>query len=201
MRPTYHLPEEIQQQIWKELLRATHDRHHGWRTPVLATASANGIVNARTVVLRRAKQVEGGGMLEIYTDRRSAKVAELVEQSSACLVFWSAKLQWQLRVRADMSIQTDGPYVESLWQIVKQTRAASDYLGYLPPGEPMPEIKSSDATDKPNIDDAALSDENEPENYFAVLTAQIKEMDWLELGLGRHRRARFAAGQCQWLCP
>lgn len=200
MKPLHTTHEEIYHQIWKQLARATHDRHHGWRTPVLATASVNGIVNARTVVLRKARQ-EGAGVLEIYTDRRSPKVAELVEQSSACLVFWSAKLKWQLRVRVDVSIQTDGPYVESLWQMVKQTRAASDYLGYLPPGEPMPEIKSPDATDKPDIDDAALSDVNEPDNYFAVLTAQIKEMDWLELGHGGHRRAQFAADQCQWLCP
>ena len=33
-------PEEIRLQIWKELGRASLDRHHEWRTPVLATAES-----------------------------------------------------------------------------------------------------------------------------------------------------------------
>lgn len=200
MKPVLNAPEEICQQIWKELVRATHDRHHAWRTPVLATAGGDGMVNARTVVLRKARE-EGGGVLEIYTDRRSPKVAEVVRQPSACLVFWSPRLKWQLRARVDVSVQTDGPYVESLWQMVKQTRAVGDYLGFLPPGEPMPEPRSFDATTTLNAEDAVLSVNNEQANYFAVLTAQVKEIDWLELGPDQHRRAKIAGNQWQWVKP
>lgn len=200
MKPEFNSPEEIRQQIWKELVRATHDRHHAWRTPVLATAGGDGMVNARTVVLRKARE-EGGGVLEIYTDRRSPKVVELVDQPSACLVFWSARLRWQLRVRVDVSVQTDGPYVESLWQMVKQTRAVGDYLGLLPPGEPMSEPTSPDATETSNADGPVASVDREQENYFAVLTAQVREIDWLELRSDQHRRARIAGDQWRWVKP
>jgi pyridoxine/pyridoxamine 5'-phosphate oxidase len=45
--------QDIRQQIWKELGRASVDRHHAWRTPVLATVGCDGSPNARTVVLRK----------------------------------------------------------------------------------------------------------------------------------------------------
>lgn len=194
MKPVHNTPEEIRAQIWKELVRATRDRHHVWRTPVLATTTPDGMPNARTVVLRKASKDEGNGVLEIYTDRRSPKVAELNEQPAACLVFWSSRLKWQLRLRVQVSIQTDGPYVESLWQTVKQSRAAGDYLGFLQPGEPVSVPLTETLANTTATDD-------EPENYFAVLTAQVVEIDWLELGLGQHRRARFTSDRWQWVKP
>jgi pyridoxine/pyridoxamine 5'-phosphate oxidase len=68
-------PEEIRTQIWKELGRASLDRHHEWRTPVLASADADGLPEARTVVLRQVDAV--AGQLTFYTDSRSPKVAQL----------------------------------------------------------------------------------------------------------------------------
>ena len=45
---------DIRHRIWTELQRATVDRHHEWRTPVLATSGLDGLPQARTVVLRAA---------------------------------------------------------------------------------------------------------------------------------------------------
>jgi len=89
---------EIRQRIWVELQRATQDRHHEWRTPVLATTGADGLPNARTVVLRYANAKLG--ILQMYTDSRSPKVAELLARPQVMLAFWSKRLSWQLRVRA-----------------------------------------------------------------------------------------------------
>ena len=83
--------------IWQELARATQDRHHAWRTPVLATLGVDGAPQARTVVLRHADA--GQAVLHIYTDSRSPKVAELDAAPQVSLVFWSKRLSWQLRVR------------------------------------------------------------------------------------------------------
>jgi hypothetical protein len=38
-------------------------------------------------------------------------------------------------------------------------------------------------------------------HHFAVLTAQVMVVDWLELGAPRHRRARFDAKGAAWLAP
>jgi hypothetical protein len=184
-------PEEIRPQIWKELGRASLDRHHEWRTPVLASADADGLPDARTVVLRQVDAVVG--QLTFYTDSRSPKVAQLQAQASAMLVFWSARLSWQLRVRVTCSVITSGPEVEALWQGVKQSAAVGDYLSPRPPGALLP--PSSGMADAPKANVPA------PIHSFALLRAQVLQMDWLELSRDGHRRAQLSANTWDWLTP
>ncbi len=184
-------PEEIRPQIWKELGRASLDRHHEWRTPVLASADADGLPDARTVVLRQVDA--GAGLLTFYTDSRSPKVAQLQAKAPAMLVFWSARLSWQLRVRVTCSVITSGPEVEALWQGVKQSAAAGDYLSPLPPGALLPPASG--------MADAPKSSVPAPTHSFALLRAQVLQMDWLALSRDGHRRAQLSANTWEWLTP
>jgi pyridoxine/pyridoxamine 5'-phosphate oxidase len=184
-------PEEIRTQIWKELARASLDRHHEWRTPVLASADAKGLPDARTVVLRQVDAV--ATQLTFYTDSRSPKVAQLQAQASAVLVFWSARLNWQLRVRVTCSVITSGPEVEALWQGVKQSAAAGDYLSPLPPGAVL--------SPGSGTADAAKANAPAPTHSFALLRVQVLQMDWLELSREGHRRAQLSANSWEWLTP
>jgi pyridoxamine 5'-phosphate oxidase len=186
MNAPLQTPQEIHQQIWKELGRASRDRHHAWRTPVLATTGSDGVPNARTVVLREVDAERQ--RLYIYTDRRSPKVRELAKTPDALFVFWSTRLHWQLRVLVVLSIQTEGPRVEALWQHIQQTPAAADYLGRQAPGSPLAAPQSGFASPQ-------------PESQFALLDAQVREIDWLELGRDGHRRASFREDSWQWLAP
>ena len=179
-------PKDIRHQIWKELGRASQDRHHEWRTPVLASTGQDGFVNARTVVLREANAI--AGQLEFYTDTRSPKVAELLEQPIAALVFWSARLNWQLRVRAQFSVTTSGPRVEALWQRVKQSASANDYLSPTAPGTALPAV---------NVPADTLGQTAN----FTVLSAQVFEMNWLELSRDGHRCAKLGAATWEWITP
>ena len=95
---------DIRHRIGQELQRATTDRHHEWRTPVLATVGLDHTPQARTVVLRSAAAPLS--QLQIFTDSRSPKVVELAALPQALLVFWSARLNWQLRVRALATVYT-----------------------------------------------------------------------------------------------
>ena len=186
MKQDFQTPQKIRQQIWKELGRASQDRHHAWRTPVLATVGVGCAVNARTVVLRGVDVASQ--TLQIFTDRRSPKVQEIIDQPMAMFVFWSARLNWQLRVRVCVANQTSGSQVEAHWQRVQQTAAAADYLGALAPGSPCPETLSA----------LTLPQQN---NNFTLLVAQVLEIDWLELGRAGHRRARLQQNTWQWLAP
>ena len=178
-------PQDIRQQIWKELGRASLDRHHEWRTPVLATVGSDGAANARTVVLR---EVDAKAQtLQIFTDARSVKVQELTQQAHAVLVFWSKRLSWQLRVRADITIQTHGLAVEMLWDRVKQSAAAGDYLSPVAPGSLLASNK---------VTSTAAN-----QHHFTLLTAHVLDMDWLELGREGHRRAKIGADTWNWLAP
>lgn len=185
MKTRLEQPRDIRLQIWKELGRASQDRHHEWRTPVLATVGRDGAANARTVVLREVNvQAQ---TLQIFTDARSAKVQELMHQAQAVLVFWSKRLCWQLRVRACITIQTHGPEVEALWDRVKQSAAAGDYLSPVAPGSwlTLAKVTSGEAN----------------QHHFTRLTAQVVEMDWLALGREGHRRAKIGADTWDWLAP
>jgi len=189
-------PEEIRPQIWKELGRASQDRHHEWRTPVLASIDADGWPDARTVVLRQVDAL--AGQLTFYTDSRSPKVPQLQAQAQAMLVFWSARLGWQLRVRVVCTVITAGPEVDALWQGVKQSAAAGDYLSPLPPGAVL-----SQSSGTANVETASVDPANAPEpaHSFTILRAQVLQMDWLELSREGHRRAQLSATTWAWLTP
>lgn len=163
--------QDIRQRIWKELGRASVDRHHAWRTPVLATVGCDGSPNARTVVLRMVNANQQ--IFCIYTDARSTKVSELAKEPKAVLAFWSARLDWQLRVKVAISVTTDGPELQALWQKVQQSASAANYMATAAPGTERPEAFSSA--------DSAIG-----AHHFAVLNARVLEIDWLELGQDGH---------------
>ncbi len=173
----------IHHRIWTELQRATVDRHHEWRTPVLATTGRDGLPQARTVVLRGAdaKALQ----LTFFTDSRSPKVAELQVTSCAALVFWSKRLSWQLRVRVSTQVYTAGALVDAAWSRVSQSAAAGDYLASQAPGSAL----------------HALADQEPGAHHLAVVTARIEHLDWLELVREGHRRARLTPDTIEWLVP
>jgi pyridoxamine 5'-phosphate oxidase len=168
--------------LWAELTRAVHERGHAWRVWALATVEGTRAA-ARSVVLRDV--VAERQQLLFYTDTRSPKVAQLRQQPQGTLLAWSPVLNWQLRLEVELSVAVSGLDVSSRWARVKLSPGAQDYLATLPPGTPV--------------------DRFEPERgsraHFAVLTAQVTAMDWLELHPDGHRRARFDADGARWLAP
>ena len=177
---------EIEDALWRELGRATTDRHHAWRTAVLATVSMQGgepAADARNVVLREVDRDER--QLIVYTDARAAKAAQLRAHPHGSLVMWSSALGWQLRCRVRLTIEDTGLAVSSRWERLKLSPAAQDYLSPLPPGTPLAATP------------AALSERS----CFAVVTAQVEAIDWLELHRDGHRRALFTGAAGRWLQP
>ena len=174
---------DLRTRIWTELQLATQDRHHAWRLPVLATVGADGLPQARTVVLRQADA--SLGQLQIYTDARSPKVAELLAQPLASLLCWSPRLHWQLRLQLRFNVLRDDDEVNAAWERVRQSPSASDYLAARAPGERLSE------TPEPALDMPQL----------AVLRGFVLSMDWLELGRVGHRRAKLDAQRVEWLVP
>lgn len=175
--------QELRRIIREQLQLSVTQHDHGWRTPVLASVDEDGMPQARTVVLRDADAT--AQHLVVYTDQRSPKVSAFVLRPQAMLVFWSKALQWQLRVAADIRVETDGSRVEDAWHRVRQTRAASDYLSPLAPGSPA----------------AADCGERAKQHALAIIIASVRSIDWLELSAKGHRRALLTRDECKWLVP
>jgi pyridoxamine 5'-phosphate oxidase len=188
--PRLHGLEDIEAALWQELAAATTHRGHEWRHAVLATVDGDA-ADARTVVLRDCDAASRE--LLIYTDERSPKVRQIDAHPLGTLVLWSKTLGWQLRLRVALSLESSGLTVSSRWAQLKMTPAAQDYLSPLPPGSTI---------DAPA--ELALGHplpERGTREFFAVLTAQVQAVDWLELHAEGQRRARFDARGARWLAP
>ena len=177
--------DAIQAEVWRQLERATHDKHHAWRSPVLATVDGDA-ADARTVILREVDAHQK--QLLSFTDDRAGKVTQLLRHPRATLVMWSPALGWQLRCRVLLSLEMTGLAATSRWARIKLTPAAQDYLARLPPGAPLdtPEAVAADALNR---------------EYFAVISAQVLSIDWLELHRSGHRRAVFDEHGGRWVQP
>lgn len=182
----------IESAIWTELDRAVHSRAaadrpaHPWRRAAFATVGEDG-PEVRSVVLRDI-QVDRRELV-FYADARSPKVAQLRADPRGQLLCWSEPLGWQLRLRCRVDVATDGLDVTTRWAQIRHRPAAHDYLSPLAPGSPL------------EAPAAPLAPERVRES-FAVLTATVEAIDWLELHAQGHRRARFARGKSpQWLVP
>ena len=173
----------IEAGLWQELQRAAQQRDHEWRTMVLATVH-DGEAQARSLVLREADAATHE--LIFFTDARSAKVVQIGAQPVGTLLCWSSRIGWQLRMRVQMQVHTSGLHVSSRWARLKLTPAAQDYLSPLPPGSPVA---------------ARYAPERAARDHFAVITAQVLSLDWLELHADGHRRAHFGPAGAQWLQP
>ncbi len=172
----------IEAAIWAELKAAPRCPEHAWRVGVLATVDGLA-ADARSVVLRELDLP--GRTLLIYADSRSPKAAQLAAHPVGTLVLWSDALSWQLRLRVSLSLETSGLEVSSRWARLKMTPGAQDYLSPLPPGTRM----------------AHPCPERGSREHFAVVSAAITSIDWLELHADGHRRARFDAEGGHWVAP
>ena len=87
---------------WRLLEDAIDDPSSPVRTPVLISVSSDGLAQGRTVVLRGINRQQR--QLQIYTDVRSAKVAQLRTQPTCALVAYQPNPMMQLRLGADATV-------------------------------------------------------------------------------------------------
>lgn len=190
--------QAIEAAVWDELETAVADKAHAWRVAVLATAGNAGDLHeaeagttsgadARCVILREVQRATR--TLVFFTDARSAKVAQIALRPAGLLVLWSAALSWQLRLAVALDVATSGLAVSSRWARLKMTPAAQDYLSPLPPGS---------AIDHPH---PAPAPERSTREHFAVVSAKVHRLDWLELHAQGHRRAVFDDAGARWVVP
>jgi pyridoxamine 5'-phosphate oxidase len=188
--------DALRDHIAAKLERAVTDRHAAWRTPICATAGPQ----ARVVVLRGSS--DSGRRLEVHTDRRSDKVSALAACPEIELCFWDPRSSEQLRARGTAVIETDGEAVERVWAALP-IGSRLPYLSLPAPGEVIAQADVQAAS-------RLTKDETEQgRDVFAVISIQVESWDWLELGSGGQRRARFRfpkpseedAVQAEWIAP
>lgn len=171
--------------VWHRLHCGVTDRTAPAHQPVLATVGAEG-AEARVVILRHADRA--AGVIEVQSDLRAPKVAELIAEPHATLLIWDALTLLQIRLRARFEV-ISGAAAEDRWQVLSPS-ARTLYGGLPAPGAPIP-YPSAHGTGP----DRAV---------FAVLRGHLTAIETLHLRPDHHRRALFtAAGDWQgsWRAP
>lgn len=110
--------ESVPAEAWK-LLAA---RRGAWRTPVLASVTADGRPDARTVVLRTVSTARRE--LVFFTDRRSPKHAQLSANPSACLVIHDPGAGLQLRLYGSADVETRNVQLDAHWEALDDHQRA-----------------------------------------------------------------------------
>ncbi|MEM1319631.1 MAG: pyridoxamine 5'-phosphate oxidase family protein [Bacteroidota bacterium] len=155
----------------QELLRSNADRKHPFRFFQLATFGP--YPELRTVVKRKASS---DFLITFFTDSRSPKVGEIVEDNRVSALFYHPRKQLQLRLKgvAQLVERESEAFTQYLHQ-VKQSRSVKDYLTLQAPGSP--------------VDDATAEAGFGEQINLAVIEIQPQLLDILQLGRAQHFRS------------
>jgi hypothetical protein len=178
--------DTLHARVWDTLETGVAQRDAAARFMVLATAGQTGGAEARMVVLRGMDRATA--RLFVHTDTLSAKVAELRADPRATLLVWDRTAQLQIRLKAEIGIDT-GACVGRDWE--KIPASARRVYGNDP--EPGGGVAIPEAlTVTPDQD------------RFAVMTCTLREIDVLHLGPDVHHRAFFqrkTRWSGRWIAP
>ena len=161
---------------WRPLLkvaRAREGRQPAARWLQLATTGLDGTPRVRTLVFRGW---HGDDRLELYTDTRSAKFAELMQQPKVELCWLLPKAKQQYRFRAKWLREEQNSNAERWQSLSPQGRAL---WGWPPPGLPL----ERDADFPEQLEDSVALPEN-----FLVVQLQIYRVERLHLSYHPHQR-------------
>jgi len=162
-----------------------------WHTPTLATTGIDGRPQLRSVILRRWSEQER--CLDIHTDTRSAKYAQLCGQPFAALQGWDAGRRIQLRIGGKVGLHVADGIAQTAWSALRPASRAT-YAVLPGPGTVL--------ADPCKVADA---DESSAFAVFCVVRLRCETLEWLHLEQGSHRRALFSwangAETPMWLSP
>ncbi len=152
------------------LERALSERGDDLRNVQLATVSADGRPQLRTMVLRGLER-QHPPRLELHSDARAAKVRDIAEgRGRACLLAWSSAEQLQLRFEGVATAHHDDALARERWDGLSDG-GRKPYGLRADPGSAI-----DDPSDQPHLPP------DEQARQFVVLRLAVASVDVLRLG-------------------
>jgi hypothetical protein len=193
--------EAVFDRVWTRVEGGAREPGHPFRTPTIATASADGPA-ARTVVLRDADRETR--RLAFHTDRQSEKVRALREMPRVAWHWWDPSAREQVRLRGTATVHADDAVADAMWDDQSPASLAV-HVREVPSGTPLDAPR--DALGKAVRSDPITRDDVAPgREHFAVVRTVVDSADWLHLHPDGHYRARFRcppeeAVEGTWVAP
>lgn len=193
--------DEILQKCFGMLETGVSDRRDPLHTPVIGTIE-NNTPQLRTVIFRKFDPASR--TLIFHTDLRSEKVSQIQKNPVVSWLFYHPERKVQLRIISDATIHSDDSIADERWT-ASQLMSRRCYCIPVAPGT----ISDTPESGLPEILQQRRPTESESDELgranFAVISCQIREIDWLYLAAKGHRRAKFEWKNEQlhasWLIP
>lgn len=185
--------KELKFHLWRQIMEGVNHEDHGFRFPVLATIGSEGI-RQRTLTLREAEP--DARILIAFSDYRTGKVADLLQNSRANWLFYNQETREQVRADSQVTIHHKDEYARILWENLTPP-SRIEYMGILSPGTTTQEYTN-------NLPEFVSTDELNPENTesgfenFCVLSCVVSNLDYLQVRKNGHVRAQYFWRDNEW---
>ncbi len=174
----------IFRQIWTSLHHGVKQGASPYRLMQLATVARDGAPKSRTIVLRAADEVKN--TVSFHTDRRSAKIAEMLQQPRIALTAVDLPLRQQVRVEGVAQINAEADERLAVWDS-SPPHTRQLYQSPRAPGS---------VIDTP--EQAYPSPEEDGLAHFAWVSVVVSRIEWLDLRPDGHRRVVFQRVANKW---
>ncbi len=169
----------ILQQVKNELINGSVKRGHPFKYFAFG-ATETGNPTLRTVVLRK---VLPGMHLVFYTDQRSNKVQQILNNPNVSALFYHPRKLMQVQLQGTARIVTDPETLAQIWKVIP-TNSRKDYTTQVAPGT---EIKAPD-----EVEYLSAS------NHFCMVEIIPTTIEYLRLKRPNHIRVRFVRENDVW---
>ena len=193
---------DIEALAWKLLVRGAAKPKDGFHTLTLATGNDNGLPTLRTVVLRKANEINK--TLFFHTDTRSRKFADLLKRPQAAVLLYDAHRRIQLNLTMTVVLHTTDELADACWAATN-AKSRRSYMSLDSPNAISQKPTSGYAEcfeyEEPTAEESHIFREN-----FAVVECQAQHLEFLFLNFKGNRKAGFEYenGVCclkNWLVP
>ncbi len=174
--------------LWRRLEDGVRERWTPWGLPALLSAGPHGIAQGRVVALREVDPERR--MFLFHTDARSDKAQALAADPRAGLLFWDPSDAVQVRFDGRVELHCGDALARVAWRDASPL-SKSAAGGHLAPGTQL--YASTPFTELPGI-----ADEGAARSNFTLIVFAAHAIDWLWLGRGDLRRARFRWTGADW---
>lgn len=173
----HHSLDRIAHFTIDQLQRGARSPKHPFKNVVFSTCDING-PDARMVVSRRVHLSPFA--VEIFTDLRSEKIAQLKEIPAATLLFWHPTARLQVKLKTSVAIHHQDAEAKEAWGRVGE-HGRESYNTLAAPGSEL------------NMESWSESPLRETLNaeFFTLLRCEVELMEVLQLSRTGHIRAQF----------
>ncbi|PRX55516.1 pyridoxamine 5'-phosphate oxidase family protein [Flagellimonas meridianipacifica] len=172
--------QSLLEEITAELKLGFTKKGHPFRYFSLATKGLEDDIGLRTVALRN---VSPDLRCTFYSDSRSNKIKELIEDSTVSALFLHPKKLWQITLKGNIIREMDTQVLKTYWNGIP-LKSRKDYTTKTAPGSKHVEGKPIEY-----ITDS---------NHFSILHIIPEQIEILKLERPSHVRVRFSKTEGAW---